>query len=170
MSENQLLHSPTPWVGEKEPGQVFLEILFSTIQESWGIHLYSQIADCYESVFPILKEMGDQHLAALAKILEWQHDADNEVRVFNSIESFVDLDELLVNEIKLRSKLLSVLNDLVSGDIRDQFDRDHIANARNHVSSIHLACVQRLGLLRSMVEENSTREITLSCGYQSEAA
>lgn len=155
MSIDRVPFEPTCGRENQDPAEEFLESLFRTVQESWSIHLYLQVANCFEPVSSIVKEMGDQHLAVMAKILETQHSGDNDNRYYDSIESFDDLDAMLVNELKLRSKLLSVLLELVCDQFPSQFEWDSIANALDYVSRIHSTLIQRLRFLRQMMEDNS---------------
>lgn len=143
MSEQEMIFRPTPWVGDKRGGHKFLEILFSTLQESWGIQLYADFSEDYGAdIFKDAQKLAVNHVEFL-KMLNEEPNEDYDDSWFD-FRFYIEMDKLLHRELLLRSEILAKLNAQVGTIYPDLDTWSRIAEALEYVSRIHVALIQRL--------------------------
>lgn len=143
MSEQEMIFRPTPWVGERDCGHKFLEILFSTLQESWGIQLYANLPEYYGAdIFKDARNLAVNHVEFLKMLNEVPYDEFDDS--WFDAGFYISMDELLHRELLLRSEILAKLNAQVATIYPDLDTWSRIAEALEYVSRIHVALIQRL--------------------------
>lgn len=162
MTENQVLHTPVPWVGRRMAGHDVIEILFSTLQESWGIRFYLCHAESYGCyLFTKMAGLARKHIESLSKLITEYGPLDQQ-SCYASDEELLILDHMLLTELDLRSKMVQELNTQVITCYPSQSEWDGFAEALQYLSSSHAALARRLRFLREWIDVRELNPVSFS--------
>lgn len=162
MVENHVRHTPTSWIGPRINGHDFIEILFSTLQESWGIRFYLYWAQAYGcDLYPAVAELARSHITALSNLVTDTSPEGAEDSCFDTDDELHQLDQILQRELALRSRMLSELNTQVVESYPSMDEWDDFARGLEYIANAHAALVQRLRFLRQRMDDLNLQPETI---------
>lgn len=136
----------------KPDSAILLEILTTTLKESWGILLYVEWPESYGLELDYLDEHWGSHAKTIQEFLKDHGDSDNSFVGDYKVGALQLLHELLIRELRVQSTLQQDVHSMLEESLDDSDVREPLTSLLGYLHITQAALLERLEFIRVEIE------------------